>query len=211
MPKGISKNPQETSRKLRLARTRRKDKLGYINSPESRAKISKAKKGKIPKSFSLIQGWNKGKKHTEETKRKMSQNHGRWNKGMKFPYKSRPSMKGRKIWNKGLKGFMGGNKHYNWKGGVAPINQIIRGSLEYKLWEDSVKNRDNNCCQKCEESRVNKLVGHHILNFSSHIELRFAIDNGITFCRECHKKFHKKYGYKNNTREQVEDYLKSYQ
>lgn len=98
-------------------------------------------------------------------------------------------------------------KSKNWKGGITPINNQIRGSLEYKLWSDSVWNRDGNCCQKCGEHRISKLVAHHILNFSSHIELRFAIDNGITFCRPCHKAFHQKYNVRNNTREQINEFL----
>lgn len=208
MPKGISKNPQETSRKLRLAIAKRREKFGYINSPEARKKISERQKGKIPKGFASIRGWNKGIKHSEEHKRKISENNGCWNKGMKFPYKPRPGMKGKVAWNRGLKGYMGGSKHYNWKGGIAPINQLIRGSLEYKLWQDSVKNRDNNSCQKCGENKTNKLMAHHILNFSSHMELRFAIDNGITFCRPCHKEFHKKYSFRHNTAEQIEEFIK---
>ena len=102
---------------------------------------------------------------------------------------------------------MTGKRHPNWKGGITPINQKIRGSLEYKLWQDSVKNRDGNCCQKCGENRVSKIMAHHILNFSDYIELRFAIDNGITFCKPCHKEFHRRYTKRHNTREQVEEYI----
>ena len=93
-----------------------------------------------------------------------------------------------------------------WKGGISPINDKIRGSLEYKLWSDSIWNRDGNCCQKCGENRISKLVAHHIQNFSQFPELRFAIDNGITFCRDCHKEFHKKYSKQNNNREQLEEF-----
>lgn len=110
-------------------------------------------------------------------------------------------------WNKGMKGFNAGSYSPNWKGGITPINNKIRGSLEYKLWQDSIFNRDGNSCQKCGELRISKLVAHHILNFSKYIELRFAIDNGITFCRSCHKIFHKKYGVKNNTSIQVNQFL----
>ena len=101
-----------------------------------------------------------------------------------------------------------GKKHYNWQGGITSINQKIRGSLEMKLWQDSVFNRDCNYCQKCGENRISKLVAHHILNFSKYIDIRFAIDNGITFCNNCHKEFHKRYGRKNNIKEQVEEFLK---
>jgi hypothetical protein len=50
-------------------------------------------------------------------------------------------------------------------------------------------------------------MAHHILNFSNYIEIRMAIDNGITFCRPCHKAFHHRYGIKNNNRVQVEEFL----
>lgn len=115
---------------------------------------------------------------------------------------------GKKPWNKGIKQLQTtGSKNPRWEGGISKENEKIRGSLEYKLWQDSVKNRDGNCCQKCGENRVSKIMAHHILNFSEWIELRFAIDNGVTFCRPCHKKFHKKYGFKNNTREQIKVFL----
>jgi len=100
-----------------------------------------------------------------------------------------------------------GNKHWNWKGGITPLHNKIRNSLEYKLWSDSVWNRDNNRCQKCSENRLEKLVAHHILNFAQFPELRFAIDNGITFCRKCHNWFHRVYGKKNNNLEQIYNFL----
>lgn len=76
------------------------------------------KKGFIP--------WNKGLVCSLETKNKISKaNKGRisfW-KGKKLPIdmiiRISESLKGRKSWNKGLKGYMPGEKHYNWKGGVS--------------------------------------------------------------------------------------------
>jgi ribosomal protein L37AE/L43A len=105
-------------------------------------------------------------------------------------------------------GLAGKEKHWNWRGGISTETEIIRHSLESKLWQDSVKNRDNNCCQKCGENAVRRLTAHHILNFSKFVELRFAIDNGITFCVKCHKAFHKRYTTKNNNREQLNEFLK---
>ena len=85
-------------------------------------------------------------------------------------------------------------------------NLAIRKGIETRLWRESVFARDNFTCQKCKE-RGGRLIAHHILNFSQYPNLRFAIDNGITLCVECHRKFHKKYGYQNNTKEQINRFL----
>jgi len=99
-----------------------------------------------------------------------------------------------------------GDKNWNWKGGISPIQNKIRSSIEYKLWVQSVFARDGYTCQKTGQVG-GKLVAHHILNFSSHIELRFAIDNGITLSKEAHEAFHKIYGKHKNTREQLLEFL----
>ena len=84
-------------------------------------------------------------------------------------------------------------------------SRVWRKRIEYRLWRESVFSRDNWTCRKC-KVRGNSLHPHHIQNFSSHPELRFAIDNGITFCIDCHKKFHKIFSKKNNTIEQIKKY-----
>ena len=99
-----------------------------------------------------------------------------------------------------------GDKNCNWKGGVTSENEHIRKSIEYKLWQDSVFARDNFTDQKT-GIRGGDLHAHHIQNFSSHPELRFAIDNGITLSVKSHRAFHKKYGFKNNTMEQLTEFL----
>jgi len=78
--------------------------------------------------------------------------------------------------------------------------------IDFRLWRESVFARDNFTCQKCSD-RGGNLHPHHIKNFAQFQELRFAIDNGITFCKECHRIFHKKYGIKNNTQEQINEFL----
>jgi 5-methylcytosine-specific restriction endonuclease McrA len=85
-----------------------------------------------------------------------------------------------------------GNRCSNWKGGITPINVLIRHSLEYKLWRESVFKRDNFTCIWCGAKSGNgktiKLNADHIKPFCDYPELRFAIDNGRTLCEECHKK-----------------------
>lgn len=169
--KGIhigKKLPEEQKRKISETRLKRKERLGYLNSPETRKKISEALKGKPhPKRG--------GYKHTIEARRKMSED--------------------RK-----------GEKSYLWQGGITPINAEIRNGIEFRLWREAVFARDNWTCQKCEVRGI-KLHPHHILNFAQYPELRFAIDNGITLCGDCHREFHRIYGVKNNTKEQLEEFL----
>ena len=82
----------------------------------------------------------------------------------------------------------------------------IRKSIEYRLWREAVFARDNWTCQKC-GIKGGKLHSHHIQNFAQYPEIRFAIDNGITLCEGCHSNFHKRYGIKNNTKEQMNEFL----
>jgi len=98
-------------------------------------------------------------------------------------------------------------KNWNYKGGITPENKAIRSSVEYRLWRESVYARDGWTCQKC-KIKGGKLNPHHLKNFAQYPELRFAIDNGITLCTGCHTLFHKIFGRQNNTREQIEEFLK---
>ena len=102
---------------------------------------------------------------------------------------------------------MSGENSGSWKDGITPKNKQIWRSEEMKEWRKQVFEIDDYACRKCKE-KGGKLHPHHIYNFSSHPELRFVIENGITFCRKCHIKFHKIYGKRNNTKEQVEKFIK---
>ncbi len=77
------------------------------------------------------------------------------------------------------------------KGFITPQNQIIRSSIEYKLWRTAVFERDNYTCIWCGkkngEGKTIYLNADHIKPFALFPELRFAIDNGRTLCIECHK------------------------
>jgi hypothetical protein len=83
-------------------------------------------------------------------------------------------------------------KNPNWKGGITPINKAIRSSVEYKLWRKAVFERDNYTCIWCGVRSSKKktviLNADHIKPFAYYPELRFAIDNGRTLCKNCHEK-----------------------
>ena len=122
-----------------------------------------------------------------------------WNKGMKMSKAHIEKLKGKRLKAQG-------ENNHSWKGGITPINAKIRNSLEMKLWRKSCFERDGFTCQKTGEGG-GKLVVHHINNFADFPELRTSIQNGITLNEKAHKEFHTIYGKRNNTREQLENYL----
>jgi len=95
---------EETKKKQSEAHKGEKNHFfGKSLAEDHKKKLSEANKGNIP--------WNKGTKGikrkplTEEHKKKVSKGKKGsipWNKGKKFPYKSRPSLKGKTTWNKGI-------------------------------------------------------------------------------------------------------------
>ena len=80
-----------------------------------------------------------------------------------------------------------GEKHHWWKGGITPERTKIHHSKEYQLWRKAVFERDNYICRFCGR-RGGYLEADHIKPFSLFPELRFAIDNGRTLCKSCHRK-----------------------
>lgn len=76
-------------------------------------------------------------------------------------------------------------KNPNWKGGKSGENDLIRKSKEYKLWRKAVFERDNWSCIWC--GFHGYVEADHIKPFSLFPELRFAIDNGRTLCKPCHR------------------------
>ena len=85
-----------------------------------------------------------------------------------------------------------GKNNPNWKGGIGGENAIIRRSVEYRIWRETVFVRDNWTCQKCgarSSAGCDVIIeAHHIKPFSTHKELRLDVTNGLTLCKPCHYK-----------------------
>ncbi len=181
-----TKGIREKISKARLARKRR---LGYLNSPETRKKISDDHKGKIP--------WNKGKKSC----------HTAWNKGNNTQLNTGRThfKKGQDPWNKGKTGIYSkeslekmsntvkgknikGDRHPQWQGGISfepygiEFNEKLRAQI---------RGRDNYRCQECfrhqdelyyKNGNKYSLLVHHI----DYDKKNNDESNLISLCNSCH-------------------------
>ena len=98
----------------------------------------------------------------------------------------------------------------NWNSNLTEEERIIgRKYIEYYAWRKEVFERDKYTCRCCGDNKGHNLVAHHIKNYSKYKELRTELENGITICKKCHKKFHDTFGYTNNSNEQLITFLTS--
>lgn len=135
------KHSEETKKKIGVAS------LGHVLSEESRRKISESRTGKhygphTKEHNRKISIGGKGLKRSKETcekirianlGKKLSQEH---KNKLRESHIGKPNLKNR------------GSGSGAWKGGVTPEYKIIRASLAFRLWRESVFTRDNWTCQK---------------------------------------------------------------
>lgn len=86
-----------------------------------------------------------------------------------------------------------GEFHWNWQGGKTPVNQRERSSKEYAEWRKAVFERDGFTCQLCGQVGGG-LQAHHIQHWSTNVNERYQVQNGVTLCKKCHKELHKEGG-----------------
>lgn len=178
--------------------------IGYRHTPEALEKIRLAGIGRRHSKESIQK--MKGIRHTGHYRKgthpssatEFKEGFTPWNKGKKTgvaPWSGkRRSLEDRIKISHGRKGKTAREKHHNWKGGVSSENSLIRSSFEYKEWRNQVFRRDGWTCVLCGYRSKGKINGRsdieadHIELFAFNIELRFAVSNGRTLCRPCHKK-----------------------
>jgi hypothetical protein len=99
-----------------------------------------------------------------------------------------------------------GENNPSWRGGITPLNEAVRNCIHYKEWRTSIFQRDNFTCVHCNDSTGGNLIAHHIKFFSDimkehnittleeaiQCEALWDVSNGITLCKKCHKKEHKR-------------------
>jgi hypothetical protein len=171
-----------------------------------REKISQAKKGiKLSQAHrdalkKASIGKGRGRKLSEEHRNNISIG----KKGMIVSEEHRNNIRNTMIKNK--IGFQKG--HACWNTGKllphVPLIERLRNCSKYRQWKCDVFERDNYCCQDNNE-HINKLQAHHIKPFIDIIkqyniktyqegldcEELWNINNGITICFICHKKYTK--------------------
>lgn len=119
------------------------------------------------------------------------------------------SKKGKKAWNKGLKGYMKGrmvsfetrqkqsisqvgSRNHNWKGGKTPKSH--KRNFLYWDFKEKVIERDNSTCTICSKFCMYPIV-HHILHSADRPDLRCDVNNGTTLCYDCHMILHNRISY----------------
>lgn len=181
---------EETKRKIGLANKGKY--VGKKLSDEIKRKIGIAAKGRIvsKETREKLKKINKGKHHSRSTE---------FQKGHKLSQdvknKISSTLTGRNL----------GEKNPSWKGGVTPLNQLIRHSFKNRQWISDVFTRDKFICQICGYDGGRILNAHHIKPFSVLVEEYkiktygdamsceelWNINNGITLCKNCHIDIHK--------------------
>lgn len=101
-----------------------------------------------------------------------------------------------------------GENHPHWNPSLTDEERLLKRKVpqNYK-WIRDVYERDNYTCQCCGYDNGGTLIAHHLNSWHWDKDNRFNIENGVTLCESCHHRFHKEYGYKDNTKEQFLEYL----
>lgn len=101
-----------------------------------------------------------------------------------------------------------GENHPNYNPNLTDSERKKQRKIEgYHNWRKVVYKRDGYACVYCGDSAGGNLVAHHLNSYHWDKKGRVDIENGVTLCENCHKSFHTAYGYKENTKEQFNEFF----
>lgn len=102
-----------------------------------------------------------------------------------------------------------GKNSPSYKSSITDEERIFKRTLnkdKLNSWRKKIFERDDYKCAVCNQNGY--LHAHHLDGYHWCKDKRYDLNNGVTLCKDHHFNFHKQYGYKNNTKEQFEEYLK---
>lgn len=101
-----------------------------------------------------------------------------------------------------------GEKNSNFNPNLSEYDRLEIGRYEegYGSWRKSVYRKYGYKCDICNKDSNNDLIAHHLEGYSENPKLRTEVSNGVCLCLRCHKKFHARYGYGNNTSKQYYEF-----
>lgn len=158
---------------------------------------------------------NRGRKASEETRKKISLAHkGRQShmRGKKHKEETKIKIRNSTIASQTpevrLKKSLAhrGHKSHNWKGGRTSLKHRMRTLALYTSWRNTIFERDGYTCVHCGDSRGGNLEADHIITveriFNAFVIntiddainnfLLWETANGRTLCKPCHIKRHKR-------------------
>ena len=137
-----------------------------------------------------------GFKHSEESRKKISQNNlGKvaWNKGKPWSeeMKRRISETNKRLGIEPRVKFVArGEEHWAWIEDRTKLSRVTkqgeRRTSAYANWRKEVWMRDGYKCRIANGECDGRIEAHHILGFTKHPELRYEVNNGITLCKFHH-------------------------
>ena len=188
--------------------TRQMAELAYGKTKNSPNISGWMKKLDIPlrdRSSAIALQWRDNQQRRVETSERAKRNIGTNSKGRQ---KLIANMQTKEYREKASKAKMGakngmygvyGDKHPQWNANLTDEERMIRRAYpEYERWRINVYERDDYTCQTCGDDKGGNLVAHHLNGYHWDDKVRVDINNGVTLCDTCHKKFHSLYGYGDN-------------